>query len=103
MCCPVAICRPFLSLRATRSNLGPAHSARRDCFVATLLAMTVFLLILGREPERAIVIDRHLVARRDRHEGHEVERALRQIAPDPSAWPARVVAQRDKPERHRTA
>src|SRR5712691_705638 len=103
MCCPVAICRPFLSLRAKRSNLGPAHSARRDCFVATLLAMTVFLLILCRKPERAIVIDRHLVARRDRHEGHEIERALREIAPDARPRPARMVAQRDEPERYRAA
>src|SRR5207302_11273545 len=32
----------WLSLRAQRSNLAPAALCLRDCFVATLLATTVF-------------------------------------------------------------
>src|SRR5712691_10924633 len=70
------------------------------CPVAVMEGMG---LILGREPERAIVIDRHFFAPRDRHERHQIERALREIAPDARPRPAGMVAQRDEPERYRAA
>jgi hypothetical protein len=58
------------------------------------------LQLLRLEPERAAIVDRHLVSGGNRRRRNQIERVPCQIAPHPRIRPARMIAQRDQTQRH---